>query len=117
MMKFLIAGAVVVVVMVMVLSARAAGDSATAKKKIAGGALIIDVRTANEYAAGHLDGATNIPYDAIGGRIAAVTTNKAQEIVVYCRSGGRAGAAQKTLQGLGYTNVVNGGGYEALKKP
>lgn len=75
----------------------------------------IDVRTANEFNAGHLDGALHIPYDVIGDQIAAVVPDKDAEIHVYCRTGRRSGIALKTLEGMGYTNVVNEGGYAQLK--
>jgi phage shock protein E len=78
--------------------------------------LIIDVRTAQEYDSGHIDGALNIPYDVIEARIAEVTTDKDREIVVYCGSGRRSGIALKTLTQMGYKQVVNEGGYEAYRK-
>ena len=74
----------------------------------------IDVRTAVEHSMGHLEGSVNIPYGDIAGKISAVTEDKDAEIHLYCRSGGRAGKALRTLEGLGYTNVVNDGGYSAL---
>jgi len=76
----------------------------------------IDVRTAKEFNAGHLEHSTNIPHDVIGKHIAEVTTDKDAKIHLYCRSGGRAGTAKRALEGLGYTNVVNEGGYKDLLK-
>lgn len=78
--------------------------------------LVIDVRTKAEYDSGHLEGALNIPYDVIGPQIGKVTEDKDREIVLYCRSGRRAGVALDALKALGYTNVTNAGGYEALKQ-
>ena len=79
--------------------------------------LWIDVRTAEEYAAGHVSGAVNIPYEEITGRIAEVTTDKDALIYVYCRSGRRSGIAQDALGKAGFSNVVNIGGLDdALKK-
>ncbi len=80
------------------------------------GAKIIDVRTAGEFQSGHLDKSVNIPYQDIANRIAEVSTDKDELIVVYCRSGRRSGIAQKTLQSIGYKNVVNGGGFNPLTK-
>ncbi len=77
--------------------------------------LIIDVRTEEEWDEGHIGSAIHIPYDEIGDEIAKHEKNKSRKIIVYCRSGGRAGMALKTLKGLGYTNVENAGGYEDLK--
>lgn len=77
--------------------------------------LWIDVRTPEEYVTGHLQGALNIPHNVIGERISEVTSGKNQSIKLYCRSGKRAGIAKATLEALGYTNVVNEGGYEKIK--
>ena len=55
----------------------------------AGDAHWIDVRTADEFNAGHVDGAVNIPYGEISERITEVTENKDELIYVYCRSGRR----------------------------
>jgi phage shock protein E len=75
----------------------------------------IDVRTPEEYAAGHLEGATNIPYDQIAERIAALVPDKNTEIHLYCRSGRRSGLALQALRDLGYTKVINEGAYEKLR--
>jgi len=82
----------------------------------AGDAHWIDVRTAEEFAAGHVTEAVNIPYEEIAGRVAEVTTDKDDLIYVYCRSGRRSGIAKKTLEDAGYRNVVNVGGFEAALK-
>lgn len=76
----------------------------------------IDVRTPQEYGTGHLEQATNIPHTEIADKIAQLTTDKSAEIKLYCRSGGRADMAKKTLEEMGYTNVTNYGGYEDAKK-
>ena len=76
----------------------------------------IDVRTADEFNAGHLKGSLNIPVDKIASQIASVEPNKNAPINLYCRSGRRAETARQTLIGMGYTNVVNHGGYEDLIK-
>ena len=78
--------------------------------------LWIDVRTLQEYEAGHLEGAINIPHQEIGSRIAEVAPDRNQPVKLYCRSGRRSGIAEKTLSELGYTNLSNEGGYEAIKK-
>lgn len=82
---------------------------------IAQEAVVFDVRSAEEYQGGNLKNSINIPYDVIGEKIAAHVKDKDAKIVVYCRSGGRAGKAQKTLTDMGYTDVTNAGGYEDLK--
>ncbi|TNE60277.1 MAG: rhodanese-like domain-containing protein [Alphaproteobacteria bacterium] len=79
------------------------------------GALLVDVRTQKEYDAGHLEGALLIPHDEVAARLAEFGEDTHRPIVVYCRSGHRAGLAQTTLEESGFTRVFNGGGYEALK--
>lgn len=74
--------------------------------------LWIDVRSAEEYASGHVSSAVNIPHTEIAARIGEVTTDKDALIYVYCRSGRRSGFALDVLEAAGYTNVVNAGGLE-----
>jgi len=74
----------------------------------------IDVRTADEFNAGHLKAASHIPYEEIAARISEVTQDKNDVIRLYCRSGRRSGVAMETLQALGFKNAVNEGGYEDL---
>lgn len=91
-------------------------DPAAAKKLIADGATVVDVRSPEEFDGGHLPQATNIPIDQFPQRLAEVAGgDKAKPVVVYCGSGGRASKAKAQLEAAGYTNVVNGGGYEDLR--
>lgn len=73
----------------------------------AGEVFWIDVRTAEEFAAGHVDGAINIPYEEISTGIGKVSTDRDAEIYLYCRSGRRADIAKTALEEMGYTLVVN----------
>ena len=84
--------------------------------KVDGSSTIIDVRTAKEYKDGHLESAINIPHTEIGARIADHVRNREGKITVYCRSGRRSGIAKKTLEDIGYKNVVNAGAYARLKE-
>lgn len=77
--------------------------------------LWIDVRSADEYASGHISPAVNIPHVEIADRIGEVTADKDALIYLYCRSGRRSGFALDALEAAGYTNVVNVGGYEDAK--
>lgn len=74
--------------------------------------LWIDVRTQGEFNGGHVSVAHNIPYGDIAKRIHELSTDKSQEILLYCRSGRRASVALKTLTSMGYKNVKNVGGYD-----
>jgi len=76
----------------------------------------IDVRTAEEYATGHVDDAVNIPYEEITARIGEVTTDKDATLYLYCRSGRRSGIAAEALQQAGFVNVVNVGGLEDAQR-
>lgn len=73
---------------------------------------IIDARSPEEYAGGHLDGALLMPPDVIGGMIEAKVPDKSTPIVLYCLSGHRVGIARKTLAAMSYTNVENLGGMQ-----
>ena len=76
----------------------------------------IDVRSAEEFNAGHLQGAVNIPHDKIIEGVKAIGSDKDAPINLYCRSGRRAETALTELKNAGYTNVTNHGGYEDLVK-
>ena len=77
--------------------------------------VIIDVRTPQEFSEGHIDGAINIPYDQIESNLSLLNKIKKEDnILLYCRSGHRAGIAKQTLGTLGYKNVQNGGGMDSL---
>ncbi|MBK8754001.1 MAG: rhodanese-like domain-containing protein [Candidatus Competibacteraceae bacterium] len=83
---------------------------------LAGQLLVIDVRTAEEYRQGHVQDALNIPYDEIASRIAAVTSDHDTSIVLYCRSGRRAGIAEQALRQIGYGRIENKGGLDDMKR-
>ncbi|MCL2919501.1 rhodanese-like domain-containing protein [Shewanella litorisediminis] len=89
-------------------------DPATAWQLIEQGAMLVDVRTPEEYAAGHLEGAINIPYEVIATEFAKRAIDKDTSVVLYCRSGRRSGVANDALNAAGFTRVYNGGGYESL---
>lgn len=77
-------------------------------------AVILDVRTPDEYHTGHVGNALLVPYDSIAQTIATVVPDKNQTIYLYCRSGRRSGIAFDTLKGMGYTRVINLGGLSDL---
>ena len=78
------------------------------------GALLIDVRTDREYVDGHLKDAILIPHPRIVDQFANLEIRKDRQVVLYCRSGRRAGVAEAALRQAGYTNLFNGGGYQML---
>ena len=80
-------------------------------EKIKAGALIVDVRTPEEYSTGHYPGALNIPVDDVETRLAEFGEDKGKEIIVYCKSGRRSGKAKGILEAKGFKNVMNAGGF------
>ena len=72
--------------------------------------IILDVRTHEEFAAGHIPGAIVIPNETIGTEDIPQLPDKDQLIMVYCRSGNRSKQASDKLVKLGYTNIVEFGG-------
>lgn len=80
-----------------------------------GNQLIIDVRTNEEFMAGHLPNSVNIPFDQIE-RLASIAKDKHQPIFLYCRSGRRSGIAEQAIKEMGYKDIYNGQSYEALLK-
>lgn len=78
------------------------------------GALLIDVRTAEEFASGHLEQARNIPLSEVATGFRAI--DKSQPIVVYCRSGNRSSIALQALVKQGFINVHNGGGLSEMQQ-
>jgi phage shock protein E len=94
------------------------GDPVQAKQAwsmIDNGALLLDVRTKEEFAAGHLEGALNISWDDTNALAEAIGGDPERPVVVYCRSGNRSGKAKKALNKQGYNHIFNGTGLEALK--
>ena len=71
----------------------------------AGGVTIVDVRTAEEYAAGHIPGAINVPLDSIGSTQPEALPDLDAALIVYCRTGVRSLQASKALVAIGYTDV------------
>jgi rhodanese-related sulfurtransferase len=67
--------------------------------------LVLDVRTPEEFASGHVPGAVNIPHTELGERLAELPGDRGGEVVVYCERGGRAARAEDLLREAGYTAV------------
>lgn len=78
--------------------------------------VIIDVRTTEEFAAGHYPNARNLDYKTIESSIDSLNLAKDTEIYVYCRSGRRSGIALEILQKKGYSNVINGINQDSMHK-
>ena len=80
-------------------------DDFLALQKSTKAAVVLDVRSAEEFAAGHIEGAINIAHTDIADKLASLESFKDQTIVVYCRSGRRAGEAETFLSGKGFSKL------------
>ncbi len=75
-------------------------------------AVLLDVRTPQEYREGHIPGSKNVPLQNIE-MVSSVVKDKNTPVFVHCLSGGRSGQAAAILKRMGYTNVKNIGGISA----
>lgn len=74
------------------------------RKLVAEGARLVDVRTPEEFASGHVEGAVNIPVQELDRRLGELAP-KDRAVVLYCRSGARSARAAETLKAEGFTAV------------
>lgn len=77
------------------------------------GAIILDVRSENEFRHGHIKGAINIPVNSLAGNLSKLKDKK-QPIITCCASGMRSASAKAILKSNGYSSVYNGGGWMSL---
>jgi sulfur-carrier protein adenylyltransferase/sulfurtransferase len=92
-------------------------DPPEASGLVENGTLFLDVRERDEWEEGHIPGAVFVPRGNLESRIESVETDRDRPIVVYCAGGSRSAFAAKSLQDLGYTNVVSlTGGYTDWKR-
>ncbi len=87
-----------------------------ARQHLQNGALVIDVRSVDEFGAGHLSAAVNIPLGEIREEIPRRAPDKNQVLLLHCLSGGRSGLARRWLRQMGYTRVYNLGSYRRAEK-
>jgi len=78
------------------------------------GAIIVDVRSKNEFAGGHISGAINIAVDQLSNNLSKLS-NKKTTIITCCASGMRSAAAKNILKNNGYQDVYNGGSWRSLQ--
>lgn len=82
-------------------------DFETLQKMIKEGAILVDVRSVQEFKEGHLYGAIHLAEYEIPAKHNNILSNKNAKIIVYCQNGGRSKKACKKLRKLGYSNVYN----------
>jgi phage shock protein E len=78
------------------------------------GAVLLDVRTAEEYREGHIPGSRNLPLDELE-RVQKIVQQQDTPVFLYCYSGARSGQAAGILRRMGYTRVKNAGGIAAYR--
>ena len=79
----------------------------TARRLLSQGALLLDVRTPEEFASGHLEGAVNMEYTRIASDFEGLVSDKNRTVIVYCSAAKRSAQAVETLVRMGYTSVFN----------
>ena len=83
--------------------------------------VVLDVRTAAEFAAGHVPGALNVSHDQLPVRLSELSSLKDKQVVLYCRSGRRTAIAEQALRGAGFSKLLHLEGdylaWEAEKQP
>jgi phage shock protein E len=82
-----------------------------ARKQLAEGALVIDVRSPEEFRSGHVPNAVNIPLGELRESLPRRVKDKSQVLLLHCLSGGRSGIAKQQIKGMRYQNVFNLGSY------
>ena len=88
----------------LLLQRRGVVSSSDARRLVEAGARLVDVRTPQEFASGHIPGAVNIPVQDLGRRMTELD-GKERPIVLYCRSGARSSTAARMLKSAGYAQV------------
>jgi rhodanese-related sulfurtransferase len=108
---FLVAAAAILAVLTFVIEMRNRGRGTQvgpmdAVRLINGGALVIDVRDAKDYEAGHIGDARSVPASEIGSRAEGFKKHKEKPVLLYCESGFASATAAKVLRAQGFTKVV-----------
>jgi rhodanese-related sulfurtransferase len=90
-------------------------DGATARKLVASGVKVVDVRTPEEFSAGHVPGALNIPHDQMASRHGEIGP-PSTPVLVYCKSGRRTEIATRTLREKGFSAIYDMRSYDRWKE-
>jgi rhodanese-related sulfurtransferase len=108
---------IAIVVLVLVIARRRGLIGARAALELLkAGAKVIDVRTAGEFASGHLPGALNLPVDRIESDLPRRIPDRGQALLLHCASGMRSSAARSKLRALGYENAFNLGSFHRASR-
>jgi len=110
----IVAAAIFVMIFLVRRAAFVSGD--VARKHLAEGAVVIDVRSVEEFNDNHLPNAVNIPLDDLSERLPRRVKDKNQVLLLHCLSGTRSGIAKRQLMKMGYANVFNLGSLARAKQ-
>lgn len=113
----LLGGVAVLVAAMYFFSPRGDTVAPQAQSLVTAGALLLDVRSPEEFAAGHIEGARNIPVGVLSARLGELGPPATTSVVVYCQSGGRSTKAAGLLRDAGFTSVHNLGPMSAWQTP
>jgi phage shock protein E len=91
-------------------------SSKEAAQYLKDGAIVIDVRSSNEFNSGHLLQAYNMPLDRIDVLVPSEVRDKTKVLLLHCASGIRSNMARKKLVDIGYKNAFNLGSYQRAEK-
>ncbi len=107
------ASLIVLAILALLFLLKRAGEisSKEARAHLKNGALVIDVRTEDEFRSGHLPGAINIPLNQIETSLPRRVKEKSHVLLLHCQSGMRSAAARRKLNAMGYSNAFNLGSY------
>lgn len=104
---FILGGFAVLVAAMYFFAPRGDTSAEKAHSLVTEGAVLVDVRTRDEFAAGHIEGARNIPVDSLPTRLGELGPPASTTVVVYCQTGRRSTQAARTLREAGFTSVHN----------
>ena len=90
------------------------GTKTDYRELIKQGAIILDVRSKDEFSGGHIKNSINIPVDQLSNNLSKLK-NKNKCIICCCASGMRSGTAKRILESKGYRSVYNGGSWSGLQ--
>jgi phage shock protein E len=110
--RLVLLGAVVTGVVLLAMRGKSTLAPEQARARLEAGAVLVDVRTPEEFADKHLPGAVNIPLDRVRSDITKHVPDKSTVVLLHCRTGRRSGNAEKELRAMGYTNAFNIGSYQ-----
>lgn len=105
-MKTVIAAAALLASLSLVACTHSLASPAEARRHVEAGALLVDVRSPEEFASGHLPGAVNIPVEELPKRLEELGSPE-EPLVIYCRSGMRSSRAERLLKERGFQRIVN----------